>query len=146
MLIVERLILEHEDGTKDYDLYFIDSNKFTGRSLFVRRYGKVGSSGQAIIEDGEPHECNRKWRETQKKKTARGYSPTGAAVTREIHNNDDLKQALDRLPMSTITAIFARLAENGIDLSESSVEPPEEVEVKMPKIEDTPRPATWGTW
>lgn len=42
--------LAHNGGTKDYDIWII-SNQFTNRAILVRRWGKVGATGQTKIND-----------------------------------------------------------------------------------------------
>lgn len=155
---LEHTSLEHNGGTKDYDVVLL-VNDVTGRTLMIRRWGRVGADGQfKVMQFGHRLAAYRYTQKIVSDKTAHGYAVQESAITvseQDIVNLDFIATSIViTLEKAGVTA--ADLRHIGIDIHNSHFDNKLEVEVEheykqaaciTPSAPQKPsRPDHYGSW
>lgn len=155
---LEHTSLEHNGGTKDYDVVLL-VNDVTGRTLMIRRWGRVGADGQfKVMQFAHKLSAHRYTQKIVSDKTERGYEVQECELTISEQGIENLNYIATStnitLEKAGVTA--ADLKHIGIDIYNGHFDNKLEVEVEheykqaaciTPSAPQKPsRPDHYGSW
>lgn len=141
MIILQHHHYLHEGGTKDYDLFLLSSVD-TSKSVLIKRYGKVKSAGQVLVEIVEKEKGYNKFEYENKKRKDRKYFVSGRSKSTKNVVFQELENILghtvfDRSKTHLETVFLTA------DVFDHAVD---EETLREQNQEPVQQPEEWGTW